>query len=129
MPSIITSIENLIGGIFHTITAALGSILAVFQGLFNAILGVISTTFAAVGTTIKGLAQTFEGLTKFLLGMFHSCLLGKTGVVDEGGHWLTTGRIGNIVVIGGLVAAFFVYSVYQQRNGRPVAGTKQKKVQ
>jgi len=35
---------------------------------------------------------------------------------------------GNIVVIGGLVAAFFVYTVYQQRNGRSVAqapaGTK-----
>jgi hypothetical protein len=27
---------------------------------------------------------------------------------------------GNIVVIGSLIAAFFLYSLYQQRNGRPV---------
>jgi len=102
MPSFINSIESLIAGIFNTITAALGSILAVFQGIFNAILGVISTAFAAVGTAVSGLAETFAGLTKFLLS--------------------------NIVVIGSLVGAFFLYSLYQQRNGRPVtaapAGTK-----
>jgi len=98
MPSFLDSIGNLIAGIFNTITAALGSILAVFQGIFNAILGVISTAFAAVGTAISGLFQTFEGLTKFLLS--------------------------NIVVIGALIGAFFLYSLYQQRNGRPVTTNK-----
>ena len=39
--------------------------------------------------------------------------------------------IGNIVVIGGLVVAFVVYSAWQQRNGRAVtqAPAKPKKVQ
>jgi len=41
---------------------------------------------------------------------------------------LTGCLIGNIVVIGGLVGAFFLYTMYQQRNGRAVAGTKQKKI-
>jgi len=94
MPSLFDSLGSLVAGIFHTITAALGSILAVFQGIFNAILGVISTAFAAIGTTLSGLAHTFEGLIKFFLS--------------------------NIVVIGGVIAAFVLYSVYQQRNGRSV---------
>lgn len=94
MPSLVDSLGSLISGIFHTITAALGSILAVFQGIFNTILGVIQAVFAAFGTAISSLAQTFEGLTKFLLS--------------------------NIVVIGALVGAFFLYSLYQQRNGRSV---------
>jgi hypothetical protein len=114
MPSLVDSIGNLIAGIFNTITAALGSILAVFQGILNAILGVISTAFAAVGTAISGLAQTFEGLTKFLLSkypsLYHVC------------HVLTSA--GNIVVIGGLIGAFFLYSFIQQRNGRPVTTNK-----
>jgi len=67
MPSLVESLSNLVAGIFHTITAALGSVLAVFQSIFNAILGVIGTAFDAIGTTIASLAHTFEGLLKFLL--------------------------------------------------------------
>jgi hypothetical protein len=39
-------------------------------------------------------------------------------------------NVGNIVVIGVFLGAFFLYSVYQQRNGRPVtaAPAKQKKI-
>jgi len=88
MPSLISSISDIISGIF-------GSIVAVFQTIFNAILGVFQTLLAAVGTTVSGLAHTFEGLIKFFLG--------------------------NIVVIGTVVGAFFLYAIYQQRNGRSVA--------
>jgi len=111
MPSIVDQLGSLVHGIFSTIVAALGSIVAlfqsvfnailtVFQSIFNAILGVIQTIFAALGSTISGLVHTFEGLFKFLLS--------------------------NIVVIGALVAAFFLYSVYQQRNGRSVTAAPAK---
>lgn len=80
--------------------------------------------FAAVGTAISGLTQTFEGLVKFLLSKY----------LPQMRDWASvklTSDAGNIVVIGGLVAAFFLYSMYQQRNGRPVtsAPAKNKKIQ
>ncbi|TAQ89319.1 hypothetical protein B7494_g2337 [Chlorociboria aeruginascens] len=95
MPSVVDSLSSLVSSLFHAITATIGSIVAVFQSLLGAILGVFQTFFAAVGTAISGLAQTFEGLVKFLLG--------------------------NIVVIGGAIAAFVAYSWYQQRSGRTVS--------
>jgi phage-related protein len=84
MPSVITSLENLIAGIFHTITAALGSILGLFQNLINAILGVIGTAFSAMGTMVAGLAHTFEGLLKFLLSMFFPCFCLFWGCEEPG---------------------------------------------
>ena len=126
MPSLIDQLGAFVHGIFSTIVAAFGSILAVFQSILSAILGVIQTMFAALGTAISGLAQTFEGLVKFLLGEF-------TKSQERLGVWdmKLTMDVGNIVVIGVLVAAFFLYSVYQQRNGRPVTAApgKGKKVQ
>jgi hypothetical protein len=124
MPSIVDQLTSLVHAIFSTIVAALGSVVAVFQSILSAILGVIQTAFAAVGTAISGLAQTFEGLVKFLLGEFWHSTNGYA-------HKLTLGDTGNIVVIGGLIAAFFLYSLYQQRNGRPVtaAPAKNKKIQ
>ena len=70
MPGLIDSLSSLVSSVFHTFTAALGSVLAVIQSLLNAILSVIQTAFAAVGGMLSGLAQTFEGLTKFLLSKF-----------------------------------------------------------
>ena len=120
MPSLIESLGHFIASIFHAITAALGSVLAVFQSIFNAILGVIATAFDAVGTTVKGLANTFEGLFKFLLSEsqpIFACLEKVKGIVERA---RLTNDTGNIVVIGGVVAVFFLYTMYQQRNGRPV---------
>lgn len=123
MPSVVDQLGSLVSSIFHTITAALGSVVAVLQYLLNTILGVIQTMFAALGTAVSGLAQTFEGLVKFLLGGFLPRM--KGWCIER-----LTLDTGNIVVIGGLVAAFFLYSMYQQRNGRPVtaAPAKNKKI-
>lgn len=123
MPSLVDQLGSLISSIFHTITAIFGSILAVFQSIFNAILGVIQTAFAVVGTAISGLAQTFEGLVKFLLGEYFPRY---TEILGDWSSQKLTSDTGNIVVIGGLVAAFFLYSLYQQRNGRPVTAASAK---
>ena len=121
MPSLVDSLGNFVSSIFGAITAVLSSILAVFQSLLSTIFSVIQTAFAAVGTMISGLAQTFEGLVKFLLSKFH--LPSVDSRIDNV-------AAGNIVVIGGVVAALFLYGVYQQRNGRPVtaAPAKNKKI-
>jgi phage-related protein len=121
MPSLIDSVGNFVSSIFGAITAVLSSILAVFQSLVSAIWGIITTAFAAVGTMASGLAQTFEGLVKFLLSMLR---------LPSAGLNTNTATAGNIVVIGGIVAALFVYGAYQQRNGRPIiaAPAKSKKV-
>lgn len=121
MPSLIDSLGNFVSSIFGAITAVLSSILAVFQSLFSTVFGIIQTAFAAVGTMISGLVQTFEGLLKFFLSKFHVTF------VDL---YTNTVAAGNIVVIGGILAALFLYGVYQQRNGQPItaAPAKNKKV-
>ncbi len=122
MPSIIDQLGSLIASIYNTIVAAIGSIVAVFQSIFSAIFGVIRTIFAALGTAISGLAQTFEGLFKFLAGEFPQ-------VKDWDTNKLMNLDAGNIIVIGALVAAFFLYTLYQQRTGGSAAPVKSKKIQ
>ena len=121
MPSLVDSLGNFISSIFGAITAVLSSILAVYQSLISTVFGVIQTAFAAVGTMVSGLAQTFEGLLKFFLSKFYHTF---------GGFHIDTVAAGNIVVIGGIVGALFLYGVYQQRNGQPItaAPAKNKKV-
>ncbi|PMD27656.1 hypothetical protein NA56DRAFT_142610 [Hyaloscypha hepaticicola] len=104
MPSLVDSIGNFISSIFGAITAVMSSIVAVFQSLISTVFGIIQSLFAAVGTMVSSLAHTFEDLVKFFLS--------------------------NIVVIGGILAALFLYGVYQQRNGQPItaAPAKNKKV-
>ncbi|KAF8864847.1 hypothetical protein BDZ45DRAFT_581352 [Acephala macrosclerotiorum] len=101
MPSLIDSLGNFISSVIHAITAVFSSILAVFQSIIETIFSVIGTTLQAAGTMISGLAQTFEALFKFLLS--------------------------NILVIGAVVGALFLYGVYQQRNGKPIASAPAKK--
>lgn len=115
MPSLVDSIGNFFASIFHAITAVFSSIIAVFQSIIETIFSVIGTAFQAAGTMISGLAQTFEGLLKFLLSKFYRLVVSK----DDG----LTGDVGNILVIGGVVGALFLYGVYQQRNGKPIASS------
>jgi len=98
MPSLVDSITSFISAIFATITSALSGVVALFQHLLNTVLSVVSTLLSSVGTAVAGLAQTFEGLLKFLLS--------------------------NILVIGVLIGAVFLYGVYQQRAGKPVTAKK-----
>ncbi|KAI9054543.1 hypothetical protein LZ554_001699 [Drepanopeziza brunnea f. sp. 'monogermtubi'] len=92
MPSLIDQLGSLVSSIFGVFSSILGSILAVFQAIVNTILGVLQSLVAAVGTMLAGLVHTFEGLLKFLLS--------------------------NILAIGAVLGALFLYSVYQQRSGK-----------
>ncbi len=132
MPSVIDSIGSLISSIMGAITSTLSGILGLFQDLFTAIFGVISTMFAALGTSIAGLTKTFEGLFRFFLSKFkyHPELAdiwqklqqykdGKISVAD-----VFLNHTGNPLVIGVVLAALFVYSLYQQRGGKPITTKK-----
>ncbi|PVH84207.1 hypothetical protein DL98DRAFT_512604 [Cadophora sp. DSE1049] len=132
MPSLLDNLGSLLSSIVNGITAIIGSILAVIQSVFNTIFGIIGSAFSAVGTMIAGLAQTFEGVLKFLLSEyppskqniplpFTDC--GSTVWEGDGegeGGTQTDELIGNILVIGAVIGALFLYGVYQQRNGKAV---------
>jgi hypothetical protein len=125
MPSVTSSITDLIGSIVSAITSIFTGILGLFQHLFNTIFGIISTLFSATGATIAGLTQTFEGLLKFLLSEFPSAaskLAALRHCVDELLDSDTV--IGNILVIGLVLAVLFIYSLYQQRGGKPITAKK-----
>ncbi|EKD15165.1 hypothetical protein MBM_06381 [Drepanopeziza brunnea f. sp. 'multigermtubi' MB_m1] len=94
MPSLIDQLGSLTRSIFGVFSSILGSILAVFQAILSTILGVLQSLVAAVGTMLAGLAHTLQGLLRFL--------------------------VSNILLIGAVVGALFLYSVYQQRNGKSV---------
>ncbi|KAM3079477.1 hypothetical protein ACMFMG_005902 [Clarireedia jacksonii] len=101
MSSIIESLGNLVSAIIHTITALIGSVVAVLRSFVGAILGLFQEFFHLIGSTLRGVVHTFEGVSKFL--------------------------ISNIVVVGALLVGAFLYSVYQQRNGKPVTTAPAKK--
>jgi phage-related protein len=125
MPSVTSSITDLMGSIVSAITSVFTGIIGLFQHLFNTIFGIIGTLFSAVGTSIAGLAQTFEGLLKFLLSGFSS-VASKLVALH---YWMDKLRtsntaIGNILVIGIILAALFIYSIYQQKGGKPITAKK-----
>jgi hypothetical protein len=125
MPSVTGSIADLIGSVVTAITSIFTGILGLFQLLFNTVFGVVGTLFSAIGASIAGLAQTFEGLLKFLLSELPSAasrLVALRHWVDQ----LQTSNTftGNILVIGLVLAALFIYSVYQQRGGKPITAKK-----
>lgn len=125
MPSVTSSITDLIGSIVSAITSIFTGILGLFQHLFNTIFGIFGTLFSAIGTSIAGLAQTFEGLLKFLLSEFPSAaskIFALRHLVDELQN--SNAIIGNILVIGLVLAALFIYSIYQQKGGKPITAKK-----
>ena len=90
---IFTSLVEIIKGIFATI-------FSIFEGAFNAVIGLF-----------KGVFNITEGVLGFLIGKkMRSCWGVKIGT--------NTSLTGNFFVIGTLVAVYFGYIFYQQRQGR-----------
>lgn len=84
MPSITSQIADLFRGIFNTVTAALGSVMALIQGIVNFVLSVFGSTLRACGDVISGFAHIFEGVLKFLMSesSFSSPTLGDRGSTE-----------------------------------------------
>lgn len=124
MPSVITSIQNLFSAIFEGIGAVINGIFAVFQSILttvasvfqwilNTIFSIFNTILAMIGNAVSGVADVFGGLIKFLLSEF-SPLFPVSAVGGGEADWI----VGNIVVIGVIVAAVVLYGVYAQKNGQ-----------
>jgi hypothetical protein len=142
MPSVVDSIGSLISSILGAITSIFSGIIGLFQNALSAIIGIFTTLLSAVGTSISGLAQTFEGLLKFLLSESPQSLTKSPsfssfrflfekqwdemrsglGVKMNVGDFADNVAIGNILVIGLVLAALFLYSLYSQRA--PVSAKK-----
>jgi hypothetical protein len=102
---LITSIVEIIKGIFTTI-------FHVFEGALNAILGVF-----------KGMFNLTEGVLGFVIGKYSFC------APEVPKLWLT-GDEGNFFLLGTLAAVYFGYILYQQRQGRnpaPLSAAATKK--
>lgn len=127
MPSLVESIGNLFSSIVGVITSIINSIFAVIQSFVNIILGIFGTALDAVGTTLKGLGNTFSGLIAFVLSKFLWAHQEKENEIELVRKLIIGDYLDNFIVIGSLVAAFVVYSVYVNRNGGRVGTTGQKK--
>lgn len=119
MPSVIDSIGGLISSFFNAIASVLEGVLGIFQSIINTFFSLIATLFSTLGTAVNGLAETFSGLLKFLLSTsaFHVHAVHKR-ISFPGKHTLTLRDLGNIVVIGFLIAAVVVYQMLTQRSGK-----------
>jgi ABC-type proline/glycine betaine transport system permease subunit len=120
MPSLVDSISSFVSSIFGAFASILNSILALFQNLLGMVFDLIRTAFASIGALISGLVHTFQGLFKFLLSESKQW-------EDEMQETKLTVFAGNILVIGGILAALFLYGVYMQRGGQ--APVRNKKLQ
>jgi len=84
-------------GITSSISNLIQSIYGIFAGVINTVLSGVQGVFAVFGTLIANIADLARSAVSLVLG--------------------------NIVIIGVVVAAFVGYSAYQQRRGRQVQGS------
>jgi len=98
MSSILASLRSLVSSIIGLFASVIQTIAGIFTSILRAIVSGIESAFGLFGTLGKDAFDLVSGLVGFLLG--------------------------NIVIIGVLVAAFVGYTMYQQRQGKSVSGKK-----
>ncbi|KAK0515224.1 hypothetical protein JMJ35_002603 [Cladonia borealis] len=99
-------------GIFDGLTNLISSILEIFQGILSTIL----SAFQSVFSIIQNLLSSILGLFQNLISSVFDLMSGAVGFV-----------LGNIVIIGVLVAAYVGYSAYTQKNrGGGITGGKKR---
>ncbi|MCJ1392890.1 hypothetical protein MMC18_005762 [Xylographa bjoerkii] len=98
MSSILQSLRDLAASIVGLFASVLQTVVGIFTSLVRAFVSGVEAVFGLFGTLGKDAFDLVSGLVGFLLG--------------------------NIVIIGVLVAAFVGYTMYQQRQGKSVTGKK-----
>lgn len=94
----------------------LGSVFEVFSSIINTILSMVQSVFAMAGSLLNESAHLLGGTIEFLFCM---CLF----VVKILRKMLTV-ITANIFIIGTLVAVFFAYILFTQRQAKPVGAKK-----
>ncbi|MCJ1294146.1 hypothetical protein MMC34_005703 [Xylographa carneopallida] len=98
MSSILSSLRALLSSIVGLVASVLQTIAHLFTSALNLVVSGVEAVFGLFGTLGRDAFDLVSGLVGFLLG--------------------------NIVIIGVLVAAFVGYTVFQQRQGKSVSGKK-----
>ena len=128
--SLTASIEALFRSVYELFASIFTTIYRVFEGAITIVLSFITGLFSMVTDVFKGVIDALGGITHFVLGKHRIA-------TDMPSNWrlcfepqacfgadgrLLTLKIGNIVIIGVIAAAGFVY--LRTQNGRPVVPAK-----
>lgn len=110
MSSLISGLQNLVSSVFEILTGILNSFVSAIQSVFGLAQDLISSIF-----------DLMSGIVGFVLGELKFSCSGN-GCARVGRVWMEGtgdadgGFVGNIVIIGVLVAAYVGYSAYRQKN-------------
>lgn len=105
MSSIVKAFSNLLGSVFEA-----------FTSIINTIFSFIQSIFSLAGSLLNEFAQLFAGTINFL---FCTCLF----VLSCSRRSLIF-VAANIFIIGTLLAVFFAYILYTQRQAKPIGAKK-----
>jgi phage-related protein len=94
----------------------LGSVFEVFTSIIHTIFSFIQSIFSMAGSLLNKFAQLFGGTVNFLFCMFLFLARLFRKVLIFGAA--------NIFIIGTLVAVFFAYILYTQRQAKPIGAKK-----
>jgi len=75
-----------------------GSVVEVFSSIIHTIFSMVQSAFSMFGTLVKDVVNLFGGVLEFILG--------------------------NLFIIGTILALFFAYTVYSQRQAKPIGSKK-----
>lgn len=95
----------------------IGSILEIFKGIVTSIINIFQSVLGLFTDLIKNVFGAAEGIIGFILGKFF--ILAPDTAVQRCSMLIQL-FVGNIFLIGTLVAVGFAYLFYQQRQGRAV---------
>jgi phage-related protein len=105
MSSIVKAFSDLVGSIFEILTSIIHTIFSFVQSVFAMAGSLVNDFVHLLGGTINFLFCRCKHVIKHLLKLLRVCAA-------------------NIIVIGGLVAAFFAYVLYTQRQSKPIGAKK-----
>jgi phage-related protein len=94
----------------------LGSIFEVFSSIINTLFSAVQSIFAMFGSLLNQFAHISGGLIQFLFCM---CLF-----IVKLVRTVLRLAAANIFIIGTLVAVFFAYILYTQRQAKPIGAKK-----
>jgi phage-related minor tail protein len=105
MSSIVKAFSDLVGSIFE-----------IFTSIIHTIFSFVQSIFAMAGSLVSDFARLLGGTINFLFCMCKHVIK----------HFLKLLRVStaNIIIIVGLVAAFFAYVLYTQRQSKPISAKK-----
>lgn len=102
--------------IVKAISDLLGSVIEVFTSIIHTIFSFIQSIFSMAGSLLYQFAQLFGGTLEFLFCMYSLTVRLYKNMLRF--------VAANIFIIGTLLAVFFAYVLYTQRQAKPIGAKK-----